>query len=117
MIDKMLPTLLVVAAVLVVAYFMFMKGGDVSSAEAHQLVQAGARLVDVRTPGEFAAGHIAGAVNIPVQQLDTRMTELEPKETAIVVYCRSGHRSGNASRLLKSAGFNAVHDLGSMSRW
>jgi rhodanese-related sulfurtransferase len=116
-IDKMLPTLLVVAVVLVVAYFMFMKGGDVSSAEARQLVQAGARLVDVRTPGEFASGHITGAINIPVQQLDTRMSELQPKETAVVVYCRSGHRSGNAARMLKSAGFKAVHDLGPMSRW
>jgi phage shock protein E len=90
---KMLPTLLVVAVVLAVAYFMFMKGGDVSSAEARQLVQAGARLVDVRTPDEFAAGHIPGAVNIPVQQLDARMSELEPKDVAVVVYCRSGHRT------------------------
>lgn len=117
MIDKMLPTLLVVAVVLVAAYFMFMKGGDLSSAEARQLVQAGARLVDVRTPGEFAAGHIPGAINVPVQQLDTRVSELQPKETAIVVYCRSGQRSGNAARMLKNAGFNSVHDLGPMSRW
>jgi rhodanese-related sulfurtransferase len=116
-IDKMLPTLLVVAVVLVVAYFMFMKGGDVSSAEARQLVQAGARLVDVRTPGEFAAGHIPGAVNIPVQALDARLGELQPTDAAVVVYCRSGHRSGNASRMLKSAGFKAVYDLGPMSRW
>lgn len=117
MIDRMLPTLVVVALVLVVAYFMFLKGGDVSSADARQLVQGGARLVDVRTPGEFAAGHIPGALNIPVQQLDSRMSELQPQDTAVVVYCRSGHRSGNAARMLKSAGFKAVHDLGPMSRW
>lgn len=115
--EKMLPTLLAVAVVLVAAYFMFLKGGDVSGAEARQLVQTGARLVDVRTPGEFAAGHIPGAINIPVQQLDTRMSELQPKDAAVVVYCRSGHRSGNAARMLKSAGFPAVHDLGPMSRW
>jgi len=116
-IEKMLPTLLVVALVLVVGYFMFMKGGDVSGAEARQLVQAGARLVDVRTPGEFSAGHIAGAINIPVQQLDARINELKPKDAAVVVYCRSGQRSGHAARMLKSAGFAAVHDLGSISRW
>jgi len=115
--EKMLPTLLVVAVVLVVGYFMFMKGGDVSGAEARQLVQAGARLVDVRTPGEFAAGHLAGALNIPVQELDGRMQELLPKDAAVVVYCRSGHRSGNAARMLKSAGFATVHDLGPMTRW
>jgi len=113
----MLPSLLVVAVLLLAAYFMFLKGGDVSPAEARQLVQAGARLVDVRTPAEFAAGHIAGAINIPVQQLDARMSELQPKDSAVVLYCRSGHRSGNASRMLKNAGFTAVRDLGAMSRW
>lgn len=114
--EKM-PTLLVIAVVLVVVYFVFVKGGDVSRAEAKQLVSAGARLVDVRTPGEFAAGHIPGALNIPVQQLDARMSELLPKDEPVVVYCRSGHRSGTAARLLKNAGFNAVRDLGPMSRW
>lgn len=117
MMEKMLPTLLVAAVLLVAAYFLFLKGGDVSGAEARQLVQDGARLVDVRTPAEFAAGHIDGAVNIPVQQLDARLHELQPKDRPLVVYCRSGHRSGNAARLLKSAGFPAVHDLGPMSRW
>ena len=117
MIEKMLPTLVIVAVVVALGYFMFMKGGDVSGAEARQLVQTGARLVDVRTPGEFAASHIDGAINIPVQELDKRMNELQPKERAVVVYCRSGHRSGNAARMLKSAGFPAVHDLGPMSRW
>src|SRR6188472_3264190 len=99
----MLPVLLVVAAMLVAAYFMLMKGDNISSMEARQLIQAGARLVDVRTPGEFAAGHIPGAINIPVQQLDARMSELKPTNAAIIVYCRSGHRSGNAARTLKSA--------------
>jgi phage shock protein E len=115
--EKMLSTLLVVALVLVVGYFMLMKGGDVSSAEARQLVQAGARLVDVRTPGEFAAGHIAGAINIPVQELTNRVHELQPQDATVVVYCRSGQRSGNAARMLRNAGFARVHDLGAMSRW
>jgi phage shock protein E len=117
MIEKLLPALLVVAVVLAVGYVMFMKGGDVSSAEARQLVQAGARLIDVRTQAEFVAGHIPGAINIPVQQLDARMHELEPKDRAVVLYCRSGQRSGNAARILKGAGFAAVRDLGPMSRW
>jgi phage shock protein E len=116
-IEKMLPTLLVIAVLLGAAYFMFIKGADVSGAEARELVRAGARLVDVRTPGEFAAGHIPGAVNLPVQQLAVRMSELEPKAAAVVVYCRSGHRSGTAARMLKNAGFASVHDLGAMSRW
>lgn len=117
MIKKMLPAMLMIAVLLVVGYFMFVKGGDVSSTEARQLVGSGARLVDVRTPAEFTAGHIPGAINIPVQELDSRLGELQPKGTAIVVYCRSGSRSGNAARMLKNAGFAVVHDLGPMSRW
>jgi phage shock protein E len=115
--EKVLPAVVAVALVLVVAYFMLMKGGDVSGAEARQLVRAGARLVDVRTPAEFAASHVPGALNIPVQDLAVRLNELKPTDAAVVVYCRSGHRSGNAARLLKNAGFTAVHDLGPMSRW
>jgi phage shock protein E len=115
-IEKMLPAI-VIAIGLVFAYFLLMKGGDVSGAEARQLVQAGARLVDVRTSAEFAAGHVSGAVNIPVQELQTRLGELQPKDGPVVVYCRSGHRSSNAVRILKNAGFTVVRDLGPMGRW
>ena len=114
---KMLPTLLIVVLLLAVGYLVLARGGDVNGEQARQLVQAGARLVDVRTPSEFASGHIPGAINIPLQQLDSRLTELQPKDTPLVVYCRSGNRSGNATRMLKNAGFAAVHDLGPMSRW
>jgi rhodanese-related sulfurtransferase len=91
-----------------------MKGGDVDSAQARQLVQAGARLIDVRTPSEFATGHIPGAVNIPLQQLSSRLTELQPKEMPVVFCCRSGNRSGSATRMVKKASFVAVHHLGPM---
>ena len=117
MIGKMLPTVLVIALVLFAGYFLFTKGGDTSGAQARELVHAGARLVDVRTPAEFAAGHLPGAINIPVQELADRLAELQPKDTPVVLYCRSGRRSSTAARTLKSAGFAAVHDLGSMGRW
>jgi len=114
---KMLLSALIVVLLLAVGYVTLMKGGDVDSAQARQLVHAGARLIDVRTASEFAAGHIPGAINIPLQQLDSRLTELQPKVTPVVLYCRSGNRSGSATRMLKNAGFTAVHDLGPMSRW
>jgi phage shock protein E len=116
-VKKMLPALVVIALALALGYFTLSKRGDVTRSDAHRLVQAGARLVDVRSPSEFAAGHIDGAVNIPVQELEARLGELTPKDAPLVVYCRSGHRSGNAARILRSAGFHAVHDLGAMSRW
>jgi rhodanese-related sulfurtransferase len=103
--------------VLLLAHAVWKWRGDTSGSDAHDLVADGALLVDVRTPEEFAAGHIAGALNVPVQELDQRMTELGPRERAIVVYCRSGNRSSRAAGQMKSAGYQKVHDLGAMSRW
>jgi len=97
--------------------FFWSRAGTVAGPEARRLVSGGARLVDVRTPEEFAEGHIDGAVNIPVQELSARLGEVGQKDTEVVVYCRSGKRSHQAKQLLKEAGFTAVHDLGGMSRW
>ncbi|MDP3277150.1 MAG: rhodanese-like domain-containing protein [Deltaproteobacteria bacterium] len=106
-----------ILAALAVVYLVVQRSGDVAGSEARQLVSAGARLVDVRSPGEFASGHLEGAINVPVQELGQRMGELEPKSAPIVIYCLSGTRSAQASRMLKSAGFAQVHNLGAMSRW
>lgn len=87
----------------------------ISPADARAKVEAGALLLDVRTQGEFSAGAIPGAKNIPVQSLASRLGEL-PKDKAIVVYCASGMRSASALGLLKKNGFDA-YDLGPASRW
>ncbi|MBX3275247.1 MAG: rhodanese-like domain-containing protein [Sandaracinaceae bacterium] len=79
------------------------------------MVAAGATLLDVRTPREFAAGHPDGAINIPVGDLERRIAEV-PSEHGVVVYCHSGVRSASAARLLRARGYE-VHDLGSMSAW
>lgn len=88
-----------------------------ASVDAHQLVAQGAALVDVRSPAEFAAGHIEGAINIPVEELPGRLAEVGPHEKPVVLYCRSGRRSANAAALLRQAGFQSVHDIGAMSNW
>jgi phage shock protein E len=88
----------------------------VSGKEARTLVSDGAQLVDVRTPAEFASGHVKGAINIPVSVLPVRHMELD-RERAVVVYCRSGGRSASAGSILHKAGFESVHDLGPMSAW
>jgi phage shock protein E len=86
--------------------------GQVDRAEAHRLVDSGARLIDVRTPEEFEGGHLSAAKNVPLRDLTNRLTELEPKGAPVVLYCASGTRS-----ILKRSGFTAVYDLGSMRRW
>jgi rhodanese-related sulfurtransferase len=87
----------------------------VSGARAHQLVDEGAQLLDVRTPGEFASGHPDPAMNIPVDQVDARLAELD-RTRPVVVYCQSGRRSAAAAEVLTAAGYT-VYDLGGVARW
>jgi rhodanese-related sulfurtransferase len=77
------------------------------------------QLIDVRTPEEFAAGHIPGAVNIPYDELPTRLHELEGLQAEeLVVYCRTGRRAKIAEDALREAGFQNVRDLaGHMVAW
>lgn len=89
--------------------------GGQDRATAQAAVAKGALLLDVRTPDEFAAGHLDGAVNIPVDDLARRLGEV-PREREIVVYCRSGRRSAAAAEVLRGRG-QAVIDLGAMSNW
>lgn len=89
---------------------------DTSAAQARALVQGGGTLVDVRTPEEFAAGHLDGAINIPIDDLETRKSELS-KDKDLVLYCRSGGRSAKAKALLEKAGYARVFNLGAMSNW
>ena len=64
-------------------------------------------IVDVRTPAEFAAGHFEGAVNIPLNTIENALNLFENQEQ-IIVYCRSGARSGNAKKILEKAGHTGV---------
>jgi phage shock protein E len=89
---------------------------DTTSREAHRLVAAGARLLDVRSAAEFRERHVAGSINIPVEQLDRRGGELGPKDRPVVVYCHTGARAGVAAIKLRKAGYR-VYNLGSIARW
>ncbi len=73
-------------------------------------------LIDVRTAEEFASGHIPGAVNIPVESLQSRLSEVSGDQP-IVVYCRSGNRSAQASQILAQAGYTSIYDLGGINDW
>ncbi len=68
-------------------------------------------IVDVRTAGEFAAGHLPDAVNIPVDELRSRMREL-PKDREIAAYCQVGQRGYLATRILNQSGFSALNVSG-----
>ncbi|MDA0128056.1 rhodanese-like domain-containing protein [Vibrio sp. MarTm2] len=76
-------------------------------------IEQGAVVVDVRTPQEFAAGHLDNAKNYPLSELDKHFANID-KDTQIVLYCRSGNRSGQAFRYLQSQGFTNLHNAGGL---
>lgn len=90
--------------------------GGVATGTAAEAVAAGTMVVDVRTPQEFAGGHLEGAVNIDIQgsDFDTRIAALDPAADYLV-YCRSGNRSGQAIDRMRAAGFTGeLTNLGSV---
>lgn len=78
-----------------------------------QLVKVGAVILDVRSKGEFAGGHIRGSVNIPVEQLGKNLHKLKNKNKPVITCCASGMRSSSAKSILKSNGFTEVYNGGS----
>jgi rhodanese-related sulfurtransferase len=74
-------------------------------------------VLDVRTPEEFASGHVPGAVNIPYDQVVSRLAEI-PKDKEVVLYCRSGRRAGLAAVELEKAGYEDLQLMqGDMPAW
>jgi len=75
-------------------------------------IAAGATIVDVRTQPEFRTGAYPKAVNLPLHELGKGADRLGPRDRPIVVYCASGHRSGQAAAILRKAGFSDVTNGG-----
>lgn len=71
------------------------------------IINEGAFLVDVRTPGEFAEGHVKGSVNIPLDKITMQIAKFKNKKS-IIVFCRSGNRSGQAKSILEQQGITNV---------
>ena len=75
-------------------------------------------ILDVRTPEEFAQKHIPGAVNVPNEEIgDDEIEEIPDKEQLILVYCRSGNRSKQASGKLAALGYTNVYEFGGINDW
>lgn len=79
-----------------------------------EMIKGGAKIVDVRSPEEYADEHYANAVNIPVNELQSRLPELGDKASPLVLYCASGARSAYAARILQAAGFQHVANAGGL---
>ncbi len=77
-----------------------------------QLIKNGALILDVRSKGEFAGGHIKGSLNIPVDQLQKNLQQLKDKNRTIITCCASGMRSASAKNILKSNSYAEVYNGG-----
>lgn len=80
-----------------------------------ELVKQGAIILDVRTPGEYAGGHIKGSINISVQSLSNNLGKLKDKNKPIITCCASGMRSASAKSFLISNGYKEVYNGGGWS--
>lgn len=88
----------------------------VKTVDYAQLMKEGATILDVRTPGEFASGHIKGSLNIPVDKLAQNLGKLKDKKKPVITCCASGMRSASAKSILQSNGFVNVYNGGSWHR-
>ena len=87
----------------------------VSDGRGRDLLENGGLLVDVRSPEEFAGGHLSGARNSLLDSLAINFQE--PKDQTVLVYCQSGLRSQRATQVLRKLGYSNVYNFGGMSRW
>ena len=115
----LLATAVISGAMLLWPFVRRSTGGPwVSTAQATQLItREDALVLDVRTPGEYQAGHILGAKNQPLERLDA-VEVSKRKSQPLIVYCEGGQRSQKAAALLRKQGFEKVVNLhGGLGAW
>ena len=97
--------------------FDFLRGPDIHQGVEEWKAIPGAVLLDVRTTGEYAGGHIPGSRNVPLDSLAQVNDLVEDKSTPIFVHCLSGSRSRQATAILQQMGYGNVKNIGGISAW
>lgn len=98
---------------------LFTKPRGISANDAKAMIDQGAAtLVDVRTPQEYAQGHIPGALSLPLDRLSAMaQKKLPDKDKPVIVYCLSGRRSAQAVMILTQMGYKDIRNLGGITGW
>ena len=110
-------TVLLIIAAAVAFVFMLKKSGQIPAAEALHFLKQGALVIDVRSAGEFNSGHLAQAINMPVDEIETVLpARVKDKNQVLLLHCASGMRSGVARQKLKKMGYTNAFNLGSYGR-
>ena len=99
----------ITALLLFFSYISNASASDIAeSTTVKNWISKGALIVDVRTPQEFNSGNYKGSINIPLAELEKNLNLLGDKDRLIVVYCRSGNRSGQAKLILEKHGYKNI---------
>ena len=107
----------IILGVAIVAFLIFKQLTGARPDTARDWLNQGAKVIDVRSEGEFQERHLPGAINIPLGRLGDEIARRAPdKEQAILLHCLSGTRSGMAKTMLKKRGYSNVFNLGSYGR-
>jgi len=106
---------IVISTIMLLVLSACTKVSDEDLTKAREAVKNGALIVDVRTPKEYREKHIPNAINIPIGNILKGQINL-PKDKEIVLYCRTGSRSGVVAKVLKEKGWS-VYDVANQSEW
>jgi len=106
-----------IAVAVVAAFLLLKRKGQISTRAGAEYLKQGAVLIDVRSAGEFTAGHLPKAVNIPLSEIETVIgRKVRDKNQVLLLHCQAGGRSSEAQRKLKALGYANAFNLGSYGR-
>ncbi len=105
----MLKIALIIALATAIGYRIMPVFADTANVTSDQITQS--VIVDVRTPEEYKTAHYHGAVNIPLDQIDSQISKIKGMKQPIIVYCRSGNRSAKAAAILKRNGIPVTNGI------
>jgi len=106
-----------IAAALLAAFLIYRRQGLISIKDARACLKNGAMVIDVRTAGEFVAGHLPIAVNLPLSEIETNLARrVKDKNQVLLLHCQSGSRSGAAKKKLIALGCPNVYSMGGYAR-
>lgn len=110
-------TILLVIAALIVIIFLLKESGRISVTDALEYLKKGAVVIDVRSPEEYTAEPLPGAINIPLDVIESAVpVRLGDKQQVLLLHCQSGMRSALAVRKLQALGYVNAFNLGSLAR-
>ena len=90
-------------------FFDFFGFGGNDTDKISEYLEKGAIVLDVRTPMEFNQGHVKGSINIPLQEVTSKINEIKKYNKPVIACCRSGARSGNAAEFLNGKGIDTIN--------